>query len=388
MNMYSTIFKLLILMMIFASCGQQQDAGKIKVSGTVGDGAGSKIVVAEMAVNGVMALDSLFLDEKGSFDFTIRNTETSFYLLMRGINQRLPLVAAPGDNLIITTDSSDFSFHWEISGNPDAVILKDYFGYLSKNEKVLDSLSKVFIGIQDADNFYEQKMRLDQILDSLIADQKKFTREFLENHPGSFAALLILNQRFGGEKMIDAETDYELMTMIDDLLYKKYPENSHVNLFHERMELLSEMHREQQEAEERLSPGKTAPAISLQNVQNQKTSLSDLIGRKVLIFFWASYSPESRADLQQLKNLLGKQQALEFAIYAVSLDHNRKFWETALEVENTPWINVIDTRGLHSPVVKLYNVPEQLPYYYLIDEEGRIMMKSGDFSDIEIALTD
>jgi peroxiredoxin len=194
---------------------------------------------------------------------------------------------------------------------------------------------------------------------------------------------LIINQRFGNKKLFTRADDFDLMMFVDSNLMKKYPDNSHVLAHHQWVGKIVEEQKQQQEANAKLAPGMSAPNLNLPDPSGRQISLNSLKGKYVLLFFWKSYSPPCRADIQNLKKMYHRYKPEGFEVYAVSFDHNRKVWADVVKTENLNWINVSDLLGDRSPVKKLYNLKDELPYYYLISKKGKIISKGERILNIE-----
>jgi peroxiredoxin len=136
-------------------------------------------------------------------------------------------------------------------------------------------------------------------------------------------------------------------------------------------------------AEKRTGPGQAVPAVKLPNPEGKPMALHDLKGTTTLLFFWASWSPESRADLQLLKEIYQKPGFQDFEVYAVSLDNKVHFWKAALDVENTTWVNVNEPSGLGGSLARLFNLPQNLPYYFVVDPQGIIQLKTDHFTEVK-----
>ncbi len=50
-----------------------------------------------------------------------------------------------------------------------------------------------------------------------------------------------------------------------------------------------------------LAPGTPAPDFTLNDVEGNPVSLSDFKGRKVVLQFWASWCPDCRAEVPEIK---------------------------------------------------------------------------------------
>jgi len=74
-----------------------------------------------------------------------------------------------------------------------------------------------------------------------------------------------------------------------------------------------------------------------------------------------------------------------FEIFAVSLDNNAEMWNDGIRIDETEWIQVSDLKYPSSPVQKLYAI-EEIPTVYLLDQNGKILIKNPSFDQIRSQL--
>jgi len=128
------------------------------------------------------------------------------------------------------------------------------------------------------------------------------------------------------------------------------------------------------------------PDIALKNPNGDEISVSDLKGKIVLVDFWASYCMMCTEDhCYYFKPIYNDYKDHGFEIYSISVDENVKNWRQAIEKDSLNWIHVSDLMGQESPVFSKYAV-EDLPTNYLLNEEGKIIARNVDASDLEETL--
>ncbi len=129
------------------------------------------------------------------------------------------------------------------------------------------------------------------------------------------------------------------------------------------------------------------PDITLKNPNGNEISVSDLKGKIVLVDFWASYCMMCTEDhCYYFKPIYNDYKDHGFEIYSISVDENVKNWRQAIEKDSLNWIHVSDLMGQESPVFSKYAV-EDLPTNYLLNEEGKIIARNVDASDLEETLS-
>lgn len=377
----------MILALITACSGMHRD-DEANIRGLFTGADGGRIVLEELTPEQIFPRDSTTIDDAGHFGFLQQPVQSAFYLLRFDDGRFITFVMHPDDEIFVSTDTASFPFYYEIEGNVDSRILQRYFTTTHAREKTLDSLREVFIESRHLDDFHLIKEEIDHHLEQLIEEHRTFTKQLIAQNPGAFASLLLLNQRFANRLMLTPDADVELFDKVDSALMQRYPDNVHVAAHHHRMRERREALAEQRRTGERLAPGQPIPDITLRDQNNDHHSISSLSGNPVIIYFWVSYSPPCRAANHQLKELYNRFHPKGLEIFAISLEHQQRFWSDAIKVDELPWINVSDLRGMSSPVVNIFNLPQELPYFILIDEEGKIIARATRFGEIKIAVED
>jgi peroxiredoxin len=96
----------------------------------------------------------------------------------------------------------------------------------------------------------------------------------------------------------------------------------------------------------------------------------------VLVEFWESSCNYCADEKNNMMDMYLKYQERDFEILSVSFDTDREEWLNALDKQALPWLQYRDSIGYdHSNIIKEY-AHAGIPYYYLIDKEGRIIAKA------------
>ena len=129
-----------------------------------------------------------------------------------------------------------------------------------------------------------------------------------------------------------------------------------------------------QYATELLKPGTPAPDFTLADINGNSVSLRDFQGRKVVLVFWASWCPDCRAEVPDLKYMLTQAGPRKVAFVAVSFDRTKEAWEKYVKENEMTGVQLFETAPRkESEVNTAYHV-KWIPSLYLIDEQGKVAL--------------
>ena len=134
----------------------------------------------------------------------------------------------------------------------------------------------------------------------------------------------------------------------------------------------------------RTALGAEAPGFSVKNIYGDPVSLDSFPNKYVLLTFTAPW-----CDMCQTEDLYLDEVAMQYPkeqvdIVLISLDDKQYEVRDILEKDSIHWNLVTDSAGQASMLLDLYNV-SALPRCFLIDEDGKILMKTE--SGVEIKQT-
>ena len=120
---------------------------------------------------------------------------------------------------------------------------------------------------------------------------------------------------------------------------------------------------------------KEAADFALPTPGGESLRLSSLRGQYVLVDFWASWCMPCRAEIPHLKDRYAQYHTAGLEIVSISIDAHPEAWKRAMDQEQMPWKQVMDTysgTGNYSDVAGGYGV-EYIPYTVLLDREGKVI---------------
>lgn len=363
-------------LLLFSACGSDDELadGEFEVKGTLRNTKGEMMRLMELTADSLRMIDSMPLDNKGSFIFRHMTEGPGFFLLGTAHNNFVTLLMEDGEYAVVEGDAMQLSETYTIQGSPGSQLVYELNRHTRNNYRRSDSLLNVLKKQQLHPRFDSVKSAVDTAFIELYQDQQTFVRGFVRKNASSLASLLGLYQLFGGMRMVNEREDGELFEQVDHGLSTKYPENQHIKALHKRVGEIRAHQAARQMRESRLDSGFIAPPLQLNDPAGQITTLSSFRGKTVLLHFWASWSPECTPALATYKSLFQKYGSKGFSVFSISLDKDRQRWEQSLREHRMNWPQASDLMEWKSPVVDEYNLA-RLPSVFLIAPDGRILLK-------------
>ena len=221
------------------------------------------------------------------------------------------------------------------------------------NEKVMQATPE-----QQNDSAFNAQLNQEyrQLLDERTQKQQQYVRD----HPDSYFSVVALSESVSSD--FDVEEIEPLFLSIDE----KYRETFPGKAFAQRIE-----------AAKTIGIGKKAPGFTQNDPDGNPVSLSDYLGKYVLLDFWASWCGPCRQENPNLVKAYAAYKDKGFEILGVSLDNKdgKEAWVKAIEKDGLTWTQVSDLNSWNNEVARSYGV-RAVPQSYLIDPQGVIVAQN------------
>jgi peroxiredoxin len=135
----------------------------------------------------------------------------------------------------------------------------------------------------------------------------------------------------------------------------------------------------------KLKIGLPAIGFSALSDKGKKITLDSYKGKVVLLDFWASWCAPCRNEMPNVKKAYSSFHDKGFEIIGVSLDDKKHKFESYMNTQKMPWLQIFDGKGWKSEVGQLYAV-NSIPATYLLDRQGKIRYKNLRGKELHTAI--
>jgi len=237
-------------------------------------------------------------------------------------------------------------------------------------EAVFARLDSEMSATKDIDVEYAYRDQMDSVSKLLKNWQKGKIDEYVDQNPSSIAGAYMFHQWYIFSQDVPIA---EMEGMLN-----KYQGQAKESVYYKR--LVSELAKKKA-----VAPGSVAPDFVLLRRDSSKFDLSSTRGKYMMIDFWASWCHPCRKAIPHWKQAYQKYHSKGFDIVSVSDDSRWKDWMKAMDQEKMPWQQVCDefpVKNMPARVGSLY-MTTYIPFYVLLDKEGKILVYSGNEQDID-----
>ena len=143
-----------------------------------------------------------------------------------------------------------------------------------------------------------------------------------------------------------------------------------------------------QYAKELLKPGTMAPDFTLLTADGKEIKLNTYRGNYVVLHFWASWCPDCRKEIPDVKKLWNDFRDYNVRFIGISFDINKESWvKTYWDKYQMNWTQVSELKKWkkETNIDRLYKV-DWIPTLYLIDPNGRVMLGTVQIEKLHAVL--
>lgn len=363
--------------LITTACTQN----KFQVTGEITEAKDSVLYFENMSLDGAVKIDSTKLSEDGKFSFSAEAKGAPEFYRLRIANQIINVSADSTETVTIHAAYPTMASKYEVEGSENCSKIKEL---AIKQQQLLGKAIAI-----DNDNTLGVKQASDSI-ESIIAAYKEDVKvNYIYKEPNKAYAYFALFQALGNRLIFNPRqdlNDVQAFAAVATAWDTFYPDaerglNLH-NIAIEGMRTQRILHAQQEGPVIDASKVTVSTIIDipLNDNKGRKRSLTEFMGKVVLLDFHAFGMDHSTERIMMLRELYNKYHAQGFEIYQVSIDENEHFWKT--KTAALPWVNVHDADGLSSEYITRYNI-QGIPTFFLIDRSNALYKRDAQITDLD-----
>lgn len=357
------------------------DNRKFHIDGTVTEAKDSVLYLENMSLDGPVVVDSVKLDDKGSFSFSEKAPDAPEFYRLRIAGQIINLSVDSTETIKIKAAYPSMATGYTVEGSAECATIKELA------LKQIDLQNRV-IAVQNNPNLGYDLTR-DSIGKLIEAYKDEIKRNYIYKAPMRASSYFALFQTLGNMLIFnprESAEDVKAFAAVATSWDTYHPnalrgKNLH-NIAIEGMKDVRIMRNKM--AAQSIEASKVHVSniidISLLDNKGNRRNLTDLKGKVVLLDFHVFGARESTKRIMQMRELYNKYHSRGLEIYQVSLDPDEHFWKT--QTAALPWISVRDPQGLQSKNLASYNVTS-IPTFFLIDRNNELKKRDAQITDID-----
>ena len=352
---------------------------KFHISGTIADAKDSVLYLENVGLEGIVAIDSVKLDEKGNFEFSDKAPEAPEFYHLRIANQIINVSVDSTETITVKASYPTMSSGYTVEGSENCAKIRE----LTLKQQ---QLVRTLMALQENTTMGTEQTR-DTMLSVIREYKDDVKRNYIYKEPMRAYAYFALFQAIGNQLIFDPSGDrddnkaYAAVATSWDTYYPNALRGQ--NLHNIALEGMKNMRMLNKKGVE-VDPSKVNVSdiidIALLDNKGAMRHLTDLAGKVVLLDFHLFAMKDSPARIMQLRELYNKFHAQGFEIFQVSLDADEHFWKQ--QTAALPWVNVRTPDGIDSDILVKYNV-QTIPTFFLIDRNNALYKRDAQIQDLE-----
>lgn len=222
------LFYLLILNIIFiTSCHQNQNT---VIQGQIQNLTPPVIYLYKVLPDEMILIDSTKI-KNHKFNFNPEISEIGFYLLALNPENNVMFIIEPHQKLKINIRDTSLVASTSIEGSEENIRMRYLDSLLMNFSTQADHLMTIYQNHKNNDSI---RASVESSYLKMCTEHRHQLDEFIRLNPDSFAQIMAFYQKFNRRFFYSETKDITILQQIYNHLYKKYPENTHVQFIGQR----------------------------------------------------------------------------------------------------------------------------------------------------------
>ena len=353
-----------------------------QIEGEVSGAADKTLYLEQSGLEGIVSLDSVKLDEDGSFRFTGACPASPEFYRLRVDDKVINFSVDSTEVLKLHAGYDNFPTGYRIEGSENNVKIQELVLLQAELQDKVNQLGRSGLPVG---------VIRDSLTHLVDAYKDNVSRQYIFAAPNRTYAYFALFQQLNGMMIFDPlsdKNDVKCFAAVATSLNNLYPHADRSrNLYNMVIKGMKNTRTPRQENVLEIPEDKITEAsiidIALPDIQGNIRRLTDLKGKVVVIDFTVYNNTASGARNLSLRELYNRYASQGLEVYQISLDADEHFWKTS--ADNLPWICVRDPQGVYSTYLSLYGVTG-LPATFLVNRSNELSLRVDEKTDLEQAI--
>ena len=353
-----------------------------QIEGEVSGAADKTLYLEQSGLEGIVSLDSVKLDEDGSFRFTGDRPASPEFYRLRVDDKVINFSVDSTEVLKLHAGYDNFPTGYRIEGSENNVKIQELVLLQAELQDKVNQLGRSGLPVG---------VIRDSLTHLVDAYKDNVSRQYIFAAPNRTYAYFALFKQLNGMMIFDPlsdKNDVKCFAAVATSLNNLYPHADRSrNLYNMVIKGMKNTRTPRQENVLEIPEDKITEAsiidIALPDIQGNIRRLTDLKGKVVVIDFTVYNNTASGARNLSLRELYNRYASQGLEVYQISLDADEHFWKTS--ADNLPWICVRDPQGVYSTYLSLYGVTG-LPATFLVNRSNELSLRVDEKTDLEQAI--
>jgi peroxiredoxin len=372
------VILLFIFIVSFLFSCKHEARKQFEITGTIKNSDDKMVYLEETPLGSGerIIVDSSVIKKDGSYRLSAKRSEESlFNLFFKSQPYPFAFVINDASQISLTADAKNPS-NYIVEGSPASKSLKDFSVNASNKWAGLYLLGREMDSLKKGGASDSSLIAINTRGQSLLNDLRSFVSSFIKSSSDPITSVWAL----GTYAQVFTMDDYQ--ALLNDIV-KKFPAHKGVAAIKEMNDRQVALAKQKSEgSQEAQWIGKSAPELSLPDMNGNDVRLSSFKGKYVLVDFWASWCMPCRRENPSVVQAYNKYKDKNFTILGVSLDKEKGDWVQAIQKDNLSWTQVSDLQEWNSIAVSTFNF-NSIPFNVLLDPEGKVIAQSLRGNELE-----
>jgi peroxiredoxin len=301
-------------------------------------------------------LDKSPIAKDGSYDLSFLFQEADLFQVRFGRAQSVLLAIDKGQQNIKLEVEGKKKGYVRIEGSPDSELLQGYEAF--RGESLARLITPTYATMRDAKGDTEKEVAAVQAYGHASEEHRSELIDYALKNMGTSVALYGTVLRWTGDKEI------ENLEILVNNFKKAHPDLTMTKVMEDKLNRFKNM-----------AIGVVAPDFSLPDSAGTVFTRKDLNAKYTLLDFWASWCSPCLLQVPDLKKAHDIYHEKGFDIVGISVDKDKRRWQSAIKRFDMNWLHLSDLKGWRSQTARDYNVTF-IPFNLLIDANGKIIGKN------------